>query len=783
MNRIKPYFKSVFYSFFSIFFILIVTFSGCISEKTKVKQPVDYVNPFIGTKESSERASTDGRTHPGACVPFGMTKWIPANIDNQSDPYKYVEDSARMRLYENITIKEEVFGFRGSHYPNGSHMRDYGSYDFMPIVGDLKFTATERASKISHYREEASPGYYSVYLQDYKTNVEITATERCGYFRFSYPDTNQVHLIIDTRMGDGYIKILPEENRIIGYGAYSPFGRMKGYFVAEFSKKFSSWGVWDKKVSNDSKEVNGERVKAYVSFDTRGEETIEVKIGTSFIDFETAASNLENEIGNKNFSIVRKEARNIWNEKLSQIEVEGGSEEDKVKFYTSLYFAHFEPRISSSVGRYYSVFDEKIHETAPGSEFYNDFSLWDTYRNLHPLLTILEPKIDGDMIQSLVEMYKQGGWIPKWPNPGYSSVMISAPATPVITDAYLKGITNFEVEKAYEGMRKNAMEVPDPNEFKNGMRYLGMEGLEYYKELGYVPADKEKSSASKTVEHAFNDWALAQMAKTLGKENDYEYFLERSMNYKNIIDSTVGYIRGRNSDGSWIEPFDPMSEEDYETKGPDFRPRQNYPYITEGTPMHWTWHVMHDPQGLITLLGGKEKFIEKLEYALTKGEPYNFGQWNPWYNQSNQPVMHAVYLFNNAGAPWKTQKWVRAIMEKSYGTGPDGMVGNDDVGAMSAWYLFGAMGFYPVAPGELVYSIGSPLFDKITIHLPEYLYGGKDFTIIAENNSSENKYIQSASLDGEPLNKPFINHAAIKNGSTLKFIMGNTPNMEWGVNP
>jgi len=783
MNRIKPYFKSAFYCFYSIFFIFIVAISGCISEKPKVKQPVDYVNPFIGTKESSERASTDGRAHPGACVPFGMTKWIPANIDNQSDPYKYVEDSARMRLYENITIKEEVFGFRGSHYPNGSHMRDYGSYDFMPVVGDLKFTAAERASRISHDQEKASPGYYSVYLQDYKTNVEITATERCGYFRFSYPDTNQVHLIIDTRMGDGYVKILPEESRIIGYGAYSPFGRMKGYFVAEFSKEFSSHGTWDKKVSKDSKEVNGERVKAYVSFDTRGEETIEVKIGTSFIDFETAASNLENEIGNKNFSTVRKEARNVWNEKLSKIEVEGGSEEDKVQFYTSLYFVHFEPRISSSGGRYYSVFDEKIHETAPESEFYNDFSLWDTYRNLHPLLTILEPKIDGDMIQSLVEMYKQGGWIPKWPNPGYSNVMISAPATPVITDAYLKGITNFEVEKAYEGMRKNAMEKPDPNEFKNGMRYLGMEGLEYYKELGYVPADKEKSSASKTVEHAFNDWALAQMAKALGKEDDYEYFLNRSMNYKNIIDSTVGYIRARYSDGSWIEPFDPISEEDYLTRGPDFRPRQNYPYITEGTPMHWTWHVMHDPQGLIQLLGGKEKFSEKLEYALTNGEPYNFGDWNPWYNQSNQPIMHAVYLFNNAGAPWKTQKWVRSIMEKSYGTGPDGMIGNDDVGTMSAWYVFGAMGFYPVAPGELKYSIGSPLFDKVTIHLPEHLYGGKDFTIIAENNSAENKYIQSATLDGKPLEKPFLGHTAIKNGSIMVLKMGNNPNENWGIFP
>jgi predicted alpha-1,2-mannosidase len=310
-----------------------------------------------------------------------------------------------------------------------------------------------------------------------------------------------------------------------------------------------------------------------------------------------------------------------------------------------------------------------------------------------------------------------------------------------------------------------------------------MEGLEYYKEMGYVPADKERHSASATVEHSFTDWTLAQMARSLGKEGDYSYFLERSMNYKNIIDSTVGYIRARYSDGSWIEPFDPISEEDYLTRGTDFRPRQNYPYITEGTPMHWTWHVMHDPQGLIELLGGNEKFTEKLEYALERGADYNFGDWNPWYNQSNQPVMHAVYLFNDAGAPWKTQKWVRAIMNKSYGTGPDGMVGNDDVGTMSAWYVFSAMGFYPVAPGSLKYSVGSPVFDKITIHLPEYLYGGKDFTVIAENNSPENMYIQTATLDGEPLKRPWITHDDIKNGRTLKFIMGNSPNKQWGNIP
>lgn len=780
---VKFFFQESKLGFYIIAFISLLTQTACVSEKKPggaVLEPVDYVNPFIGSQLTSQRISTDGRTHPGACVPFGMTKWAPDNVDDHSDPFKYINDGGPFLEYRGKTIKNEVLGFRGSHFPNGSHKPDYANYDFMAITGDLKFDPWERASRISHAKEEATPGYYSVFLEDYKTNAEITATERCGFLRFSFPDTNQSHIIVDTRMGDGYIKILPEENRIIGYNAFSPRGRIKGYFVAEFSKKFSDYGVWDKNVLKGNSEASGAEVKAYVSFDTKGGETVEVKVGTSFIDYETASSNLEKEIGTKDFSTVRKDARNTWNEKLSKIQIEGGTEDEKVIFYTSLYLTFFEPRISSSGDRYYSIFDEKIHQTKSGSEFYNDFSLWDTYRNKHPLLTILEPKIEGDMIQSLVNMYEQGGWLPKWPNPGYTSTMLSAPSTTVITDAYLKGINNFDVNKAYEGMIKNHTQTPDPGEFKYNMLYDGMEGLEYYEKYGYIPMDKMNSSVSATLEHAFADWELSQMAKALGKEDDYKHFLDRSNNYKNIIDSTVGYARARYSDGSWIEPFDPISEEDYLTKGPEFRPRQNYPYITEGTPMHWTWHVMQDPQGLIKMLGGEQKFIDKLEYALEKGEAYNFGDWNPWYNQSNQPIMHVVYLFDDAGAPWKTQKWVRSIMHKSYGSGPDGQVGNDDVGTMSAWYVFSAMGFYPVTPGKLQYSLGSPLFNKITIHLPEYLYGGKDFTIIAENNSPENMYIQSATLDGKPLNEPFLQHNAIKNGSTLVLVMGATPNKEWG---
>jgi predicted alpha-1,2-mannosidase len=759
--------------------LAVVLIGGCtVEQPIDKKEPVDYVNPFIGT-QGGERKSTDGRTHPGASFPFGMTKWIPANVDQVSDPYKYVEDSARMRLYSEI-LKEEIFAFRASHYPNGSHMRDYASVDFMPIIGDLKFTNEERTSRISHDDEEATPGYYSVYLQDHKTTAEVTTTERCGYFKFSFPETDQAHLIIDTRMGEGYIEILPEENKIIGYGGYSFFGITKGYFVAKFNKEFTATGTWNNGTLSAENEIIGENIMAYVSFDTDGKESVEVKIGTSFIDIETAASNLENEIGEKDFAAIRKAARDTWNEKLSRIEVEGGTEDDKIKFYTSLYLVHFEPRIWSSGNRYYSVFDKQIHETEEGVNFYNDFSLWDTYRNKHSLLTYLEPKIEGDMLQSLVNIYKEGGWIPKWPNPGYSSVMIGAPATPIFADAYLKGIRNFDIETAYEGLVKNHTVKPDPNEFKDGMRYRGMDGVEDYMKYGYVPFDLHSSSASKTLEAAFADWALAQLAKELGKEEDYKYYMERSGNYKNLIDTETGYLRAKDSKGNWIEPFDPISEYDYLNNGLDWRPRENYSYITEGTPAHWTWHVMHDPQGLIELLGGNDKFIEKLDFLLSKGEKYNFGEWNPWFNQSNQPVMHAVYLFNNAGAPWLTQKWIRTIMEKSYTTKPNGMVGNDDVGTMSAWYVFSAMGFYPVAPGELKYSMSSTVFDKVTIHLPEYLYGGKDFTIIAENNSPENMYIQSATLNGEPFDKPWITHDDIKNGSTLVLQMGPEPNMNWG---
>ena len=327
-------------------------------------------------------------------------------------------------------------------------------------------------------------------------------------------------------------------------------------------------------------------------------------------------------------------------------------------------------------------------------------------------------------------------------------------------------------------MKKNAMIPSEGKQTRYGNEFEGRVGITYYKELGFVPADKVGHSTSRTLEFAFDDWALAQMANALDKNEDYQYFMKRSGYYRNVIDTTVGFARGRNSDGTWIEPFDPTSEKEYIAKGPGFR--VHYDYITEGTPLQYTWHVQHDPQGLIELLGGKKKFIAKLDAALRRAETFNFAEWNPFYNQSNEPCMHAVYLFNYAGAPWKTQKWVREIMTKSYGAGPDGLVGNEDVGTMSAWYVFSAMGFYPVAPGQLIYPLGSPVFDKITIHLSQFLYEGKDFVIIVRNNSPENKYIQSASLDGQPYTASWIKHASIKNGRTLILNMGDKPNKEWG---
>ncbi|MCD6421725.1 GH92 family glycosyl hydrolase, partial [bacterium] len=515
-------------------------------------------------------------------------------------------------------------------------------------------------------------------------------------------------------------------------------------------------------IQQDCREKSGKHIVGFVNYATAKDEIILMKVGISFVSIEGARKNLDAEIPHWDFERIIKEARKAWNKRLSKIKIEGGSDEQKTIFYTGLYHTLIHPNIFSDVdGKYYGM-DHEIHTTS--DTHYAIFSGWDIFRAEMPLLTLLEPGVDNAIIRSLIAKYEEGGWLPIWEFANsYSNCMIGDPAVPVIVDAYMKGLRDFDVEKAYEAMRKSALSLPPSDHLFRGRR-----GLEEYKNLGYIPANTPGVWAvvSTTLEYAYPDWCLAQMAKDLGREDDYELFIERARNYANVFDAATGFMRPRERNGSWVTPFDPLQWEHG---------------FCESNSWQQSWFVPHDVQGLIDLMG-KEDFIDKMDTLFEKGLPHNFGGRfgeNPYYYHGNEPDQHAAYLYAYAGLPWKTQRWAREIMERAYGLGPEGICGNDDCGQTSAWYIFSAMGFYPVCPGQNVYVIGSPIFDKITLELDKP-YKKSTFVVEAINVSRENKYIQSATLNGEVLNKPWLTHADIINGGVLTFIMGPEPNKKWG---
>jgi predicted alpha-1,2-mannosidase len=601
---------------------------------------------------------------------------------------------------------------------------------------------------------------------------------------------------VDTHQGTGYAKIIQENREIVGYsdvGTYRPSEGFKGYFVIKFDKPILSYGTWEQGATQHpgSTEITSFNSGAWATFSVQAGETIMVKASISFISIDQARANLNNEIPDWDFNKVKGNAENAWEKELSKIEVEGGTDDERTIFYTALYHSLLLPRVSSEYGKYWSCFDGQVHTVSAGhDEFYNDFSMWDTFRSQHALLILLEPDRVDDMCQSLVDMYKQGGWIPKWPNPWYSSVMIGTHSDSIIAESYLKGITNFDVQKAYEGIIKHANENGDSKyEARAGT------GIWYYKMLGYVPAGitftrEGNEGTSWTLELAYDDWCIAQLAKALGRESDYNYYLNRATYYRNVFDNAVGFVRGRYENGEWAG-----------TTGTTFDPRDYAPWMTrpdEGNPWQYTWFVPHDVWGLKQLIDGSKNnpnypgdFIKKLEdlfkesneaqliaenrYPRTPGE-IKIG----YYWHGNEPGHHISYLFDYAGRPWMTQYWVDNIMKTRYRTSnPYGLPGNDDCGQMSSWYVFSAMGFYPVEPPSLTYEIGRPIFDKVTIHLSN----GKDFVIEAQNVSESNMYIQSATLNGRPLVKPWFEHSKLIGGGELTFVMGSSPNTNWGSHP
>lgn len=717
---------------------------------------VNYVNPMIGTSGDDSREY--GGTMPLVTKPFGMTHWTPMTRENQISrcSYHYNDPS--------------IMGFMGTHQP-AIWMGDYGFMSVMPQTGQVNFKPVQRSMPYSHSNEVAKPYYYRVQMGQKANSIstKLTSSTRCSFFAFTFPKNKNAYLSIEMSrlMGyTGYIKIIPEKNRIVGYNPdrhNEAFGNQmgpqlehfSGYFVLEFDTPFASFGTYsdtshayatqdDVKVFEGRHELKGDKIGGYIAF-PQNTTRVKLRIGSSFISIEQAAKNLEKEIPEWNFSQTVKVCRKTWEDHMKRIKVEGGTNDQKVNFYTSLYHALLYPRIFSEYGRYYSAFDDQVHEGVA----YNDFSLWDTFRALHPLLLFVAPERVNDMITSLVNMYKEGGWLPKWPNPTYTNIMIGTHADAVIADAYVKGFRDFDTSLAYEAMYKNAMVPPDDDKNQrwedraDWTSYEARGGLSWYKQLGYVPADKTSESVSRTLEFAYDDFCVAQMAKAMDKQEDYHYFMERSKNYRHVYNPEAGFMQPKLANGTFY------------TGDPG-----RYNAFTEGSPWTYLFCAMQDVDGLIELMGGKQAFVKRLDENFEGGH----------YRHDNEPGHHYIYLYNYVDQHRKTQQKVKRVLTEKYKNQPDGLCGNDDCGQMSAWYIFSSMGFYPVTPGTEEYAIGVPSFRKVTIQLREP-YDSTSFVIRAKNKKPQNQDVHSIKLDGKKLAQPFIKHSDFVTHDTLVFEM------------
>jgi predicted alpha-1,2-mannosidase len=720
----------------------------------------DYVNPLVGT-DSTFNFST-GNTYPAIAVPWGMNFWSP-QTNKMGDGWGYQYTSRKIR------------GFKQTHQPS-PWINDYAAFSFMPVVGELKVDQEKRASWFSHMAETARPYYYSVYLADYDTLVEITPTERAAQFQFTFPQSDASYVLLDAFNKGSYVKIIPEERMIIGYCRNNSGGvpeNFHNYFIAVFDKDFEEVATWnDWKAASGQKEDKGEHVGAAVRFKTAKGEKIHVKTASSFISPEQAKLNLTRELGGDTFEQTCQKAKDQWNRQLGRIQVEGGTIDQYKTFYTALYRTMLFPRKFFELDAngkvvHYSPYNGQV---LPGYMF-TDNGFWDTFRAVFPFFTLMYPELNGQIMEGLANTYKESGWLPEWASPGHRNCMIGSNSAVNIADSYLKGIRGYDIETLYEGILKNS-------ENAGPMTSVGRFGVEYYNKLGYVPCDvKVNENVARTLEYCFADYNIWKLAKALNRpQEEIDRFYQRAQYYKNVFDKSTHFMRGKKQDGSWSEPFVP------EKWGGDF---------TEGCAWHYTWSVFHDPQGLIDLMGGNKAFADKLDAVFTTSPTYdcsyygfpiheivemtvmNMGQ----YAHGNQPIQHMIYLYNYAGQPWKAQKWVREVMNRLYWPTPDGLCGDEDNGQTSAWYVFSAMGFYPVCPGSGQYVIGGPLFEKAVVTLEN----GKTFTIEANGNSKDNLYIQSAKLNGRTTQKTYLEHDQILKGGTLEFKMGPEPNVNWGV--
>ncbi|MDX2445450.1 MAG: GH92 family glycosyl hydrolase [Bacteroidales bacterium] len=719
-----------------------------------------YVNPLIGT--DSRFDLSNGNTYPAIALPWGMNFWTP-QTNKMGDGWGYQYTGNKIR------------GFKQTHQPS-PWINDYGVFSIFPTTEKLIFDENERESWFSHKAEISKPHYYKVYLADYNTSVEITPTERAACFRITYPETEKAFLIIDGFFKNSYVKVIPEERKIIGYARNAAGGipdNFKNYFVIYIDKDFEEVFVVQEGVINPGQhEVESKHSGAIIRFKTRTNEQVHLKVASSFISPEQAELNLQREIGDDSFDQIRNKAKEAWNTNLNRIKVEGGTDAQFTIFYTALYRTMLFPRMFYEFDKnnkviHYSPYNGKILE----GYMFTDNGFWDTFRAVFPFFNVMFRDLNSKIMEGLANTYKESGWLPEWASPGHRNVMIGSNSATIIADAYLKGIEVSDINTLYEAIIKNS-------ENEGPMHSVGRYGVDYYNDLGYIPYDvKINENTARTLEYAFADYTIWQLAKALKKpQSEIDIFSKRALNYKNVFDTSVNFMRGKNKDGTFQSPF---------------RPDKWGDAFTEGCSWHWTWCVFHDVQGLIDLMGSNKNFTQKLDsvfyappsfdysyygfqiHEITEMLIVNMGQ----YAHGNQPIQHMPYLYNYAGEPWKSQYHVRNIMDKLYTPNPDGLCGDEDNGQTSAWYVFSAMGMYPVAPGTNQYVLGSPIFKKVTLQLEN----GNSFTINAANNASENIYIKKASLNKKKYTKNYLNHADIMKGGNITFDMSKTPNKNRGI--
>lgn len=747
------------------FLLILFIFIGCT---TKNIQPIsnrsqkltDLVNPLMGT--DSNHSLSNGNTYPAIARPWGMNFWTP-QTGRMGDGWGYTYDATKIR------------GIKQTHQPS-PWINDYAAFSFMAVTGDLKINENERASWFSHKAEIVNPNYYSVYLADYDVTAEVTPTDRAAIFRFTFPENDNSYLLLDGFDGGSMVKIIPEERKIIGYCQNNHGGvpaNFRNHFVAVFDKDFELTKTWKEDELTDSKEAEGFHVGGVIGFKTKKGEKVNVKVASSFISLEQAELNLNREVGDKTFETIKKEGSAIWENELAKIKVEGGTEEQRKTFYSSLYRTLLFPRKFYE----YNEKNEIVHyspyngEVLPGYLF-TDNGFWDTFRAVFPFFTLMHPELNSQIMAGLVNTYKESGWLPEWASPGHRGCMIGSNSASLIADSYLKGIRGYDIETLYEAIIKNT------KGFNEDVTSVGRLGAEEYNKLGYVPYDIGiRENTARTLEYAYADYCVWKLAQELGKpQEEIDLFKKRARNYKNVFDTETNLMRGKNENGEFQSPFNPYKWGDA---------------FTEGNSWHYTWSVFQDIEGLKNLMGGNEAFVGMLDSIFVVPPIFDESYYGAViheiremqiagmgnYAHGNQPIQHMIYLYNYAGAPWKTQKWAREVLDKLYTSQPDGYCGDEDNGQTSAWYVFSAMGFYPVCPGTDEYVFGAPLFDKISLQLEN----GNEFVIHSENNSKENIYVDKIQLNGETWDKNFIKHSTLLNGGEINFSMTNTPNKKRGI--